>query len=109
MIGELVMERLRTLDPIAYVRFASVYRQFADLDALREELEALASGSRPAQAQLPLLGPRVHPLLSSAATGRTDITNPYPPPGAAGADSRLPPETRSPHRGSRRRDERRAR
>lgn len=54
-VGELVMERLRDLDPIAYVRFASVYRQFADLDALREELEALASGTRPAGAQLPLL------------------------------------------------------
>jgi transcriptional repressor NrdR len=54
-VGELVMERLRELDPIAYVRFASVYRQFADLDALRDELEALATGARPAGAQLPLL------------------------------------------------------
>jgi len=55
LIGELVMDRLRDLDPIAYVRFASVYRQFADLDALKDELEALASGSRPAGAQLPLI------------------------------------------------------
>src|SRR5204863_4758222 len=41
-IGELVMERLHSLDPIAYVRFASVYRQFADLAALQEELASLA-------------------------------------------------------------------
>jgi transcriptional repressor NrdR len=55
LVGELVMDRLRDLDPIAYVRFASVYRQFADLEALREELETLASGTRPAGAQLPLI------------------------------------------------------
>jgi transcriptional repressor NrdR len=47
----MVMERLHTLDPIAYVRFASVYRQFADLAALQEELDSLASGGRPAEAQ----------------------------------------------------------
>jgi transcriptional repressor NrdR len=55
IVGELVMDRLRDLDPIAYVRFASVYRQFTDIEALRAELEALASGTRPAGAQLPLL------------------------------------------------------
>ena len=55
VIGELVMDRLRELDPIAYVRFASVYREFRDLAALREELEALATGVRPPDAQLPLL------------------------------------------------------
>ncbi len=54
-VGELVMDRLRDLDPIAYVRFASVYREFRDLAALREELEGLASGVRPSDAQLPLL------------------------------------------------------
>jgi transcriptional repressor NrdR len=40
-IGELVMERLRDLDQIAYVRFASVYRSFADLDQLRRVLDEL--------------------------------------------------------------------
>jgi transcriptional repressor NrdR len=54
-LGEVVMDRLRDLDPIAYVRFASVYRRFRDLDELRDELEALSSGERPAGAQLPLL------------------------------------------------------
>jgi len=43
-IGELVMERLRGLDNIAYIRFASVYRAFADVDELEEELSALKAG-----------------------------------------------------------------
>ena len=40
-IGELVMERLRTLDQVAYVRFASVYRQFEDLQEFRKIVDAL--------------------------------------------------------------------
>lgn len=40
-IGELVMDRLKTLDEVAYVRFASVYRQFKDLSSFREELNKL--------------------------------------------------------------------
>ena len=40
-IGEMVMERLRKLDPVAYVRFASVYRAFEDLDQFRELVEAV--------------------------------------------------------------------
>jgi transcriptional repressor NrdR len=83
MIGELVMDRLRDLDPIAYVRFASVYRQFTDIDALRVELEALASGSRPAQAQLPLLDPEFSPsslrLRPAAPSSRTRTRRPVRP------------------------------
>ena len=45
-VGELVMERLRALDHIAYIRFASVYRAFADVDELERELEALKAGWR---------------------------------------------------------------
>ncbi len=41
VIGELVMQRLRTLDEVAYVRFASVYRQFTDIQGFRQELERL--------------------------------------------------------------------
>lgn len=37
-IGEMVMERLQKLDDIAYVRFASVYRQFKDINSFMEEL-----------------------------------------------------------------------
>nr|WP_302134721.1 transcriptional regulator NrdR [uncultured Schaedlerella sp.] len=39
LIGEIVMERLKTLDPVAYVRFASVYRQFKDVNTFMEELK----------------------------------------------------------------------
>ena len=37
-IGEMVMERLKDLDDIAYVRFASVYRQFKDINSFMDEL-----------------------------------------------------------------------
>ncbi len=40
-IGELVMERLRDLDEVAYVRFASVYRQFKDVNTFVAEVEKL--------------------------------------------------------------------
>jgi transcriptional repressor NrdR len=40
-IGELVMERLKVLDKIAYVRFASVYRDFQDVEAFLDELKDL--------------------------------------------------------------------
>ena len=41
VIGELVMEQLRQIDEVAYVRFASVYRQFKDVDAFMSELETM--------------------------------------------------------------------
>lgn len=40
-IGEMVMEKLRDLDEVAYVRFASVYKQFDDLGTFMEELKGL--------------------------------------------------------------------
>ena len=40
-IGSFVMDRLRELDQVAYVRFASVYRKFEDLDAFMDELKSL--------------------------------------------------------------------
>ncbi len=42
-IGELVMDALRKLDQVAYVRFASVYRRFKDVNEFREEIERLES------------------------------------------------------------------
>jgi transcriptional repressor NrdR len=45
-IGELVMERLRQLDDVAYVRFASVYRRFRDVESLSAEIEALRERKR---------------------------------------------------------------
>lgn len=40
-IGELVMERLKEIDEVAYVRFASVYRQFKDVETFMKELQTL--------------------------------------------------------------------
>ena len=40
-IGELVMERLKALDEVAYVRFASVYRQFKDIHSFMQELNKI--------------------------------------------------------------------
>ena len=40
-VGELVMEKLRTLDKVAYIRFASVYRNFADVSSFEEEVRKL--------------------------------------------------------------------
>ncbi len=40
-IGELVMEKLKDVDEVAYVRFASVYRQFKDVNSFMEELKKL--------------------------------------------------------------------
>ena len=42
-IGEKVMDRLRSVDQVAYVRFASVYRQFKDIDTFMAELNKLLS------------------------------------------------------------------
>lgn len=42
-IGEMVMNRLRRLDEVAYVRFASVYKQFDDIDTFMDELKGLMS------------------------------------------------------------------
>ena len=44
-IGELVMQRLHKMDKVAYVRFASVYRQFKDTDEFLNELQTLLSKS----------------------------------------------------------------
>jgi transcriptional repressor NrdR len=54
VVGELVMQRLRELDHIAYIRFASVYRDFADITRLKREVDTLVAG-RPLASQLPLL------------------------------------------------------
>jgi transcriptional repressor NrdR len=45
-IGELVMDRLRRIDDVAYVRFASVYRRFADVESMSEEIDALRERKR---------------------------------------------------------------
>lgn len=56
VIGDMVMARLKKLDHIAYIRFASVYRDFADITMLKEEVDSLASHAKaPPADQLPLI------------------------------------------------------
>lgn len=45
IIGELVMSELRAMDQVAYVRFASVYRSFQDINAFHEEIQKLQNQS----------------------------------------------------------------
>lgn len=47
VVGEAVMEELRQLDPVAYIRFASVYREFGDIQEFLRELRDLDSDSEP--------------------------------------------------------------
>jgi transcriptional repressor NrdR len=54
-IGEYVMQELRSLDQVAYVRFASVYRKFEDVEDFREEIERLQRDLPVAEEQLSLL------------------------------------------------------
>ncbi|MFQ5380946.1 MAG: ATP cone domain-containing protein, partial [Dehalococcoidia bacterium] len=58
VIGELAMDALRRLDHIAYIRFASVYRAFSDMESLKEAIAAVEEGRVPGaddnSLQLPL-------------------------------------------------------
>ncbi len=66
-IGDLVMEGLRKLDHIAYIRFASVYREFADIGDLIEEVDSLAVRREATPAnQLPLISSQA----ADSLTGR---------------------------------------
>jgi transcriptional repressor NrdR len=47
LIGEFVIEHLKALDDVAYVRFASVYRQFTDAESFRQEIEKLLGAAPP--------------------------------------------------------------
>ncbi len=44
VIGDIVMRKLKSLDKVAYIRFASVYREFTDIESFEEELEKLLKG-----------------------------------------------------------------
>lgn len=59
IIGDMVMEKLKKLDYIAYIRFASVYREFADITVLKKEIDSLLNAPEAEEpritSQLPLL------------------------------------------------------
>lgn len=69
-VGEFVMEQLRKLDHVGYVRFASVYRSFEDVADFREEIEMLERDLPGGQEQLPLLAGEVVPFGKTADKGR---------------------------------------
>ena len=45
VIGKLVMDHLKNLDPVAYVRFASVYREFKDIDTFMDEIKKILASN----------------------------------------------------------------
>jgi len=68
LIGDLVMEGLRKLDYIAYIRFSSVYREFADIGDLKQAVDGLVEGgAEPLPNQLSLLPPEA---VNFAVQGR---------------------------------------
>ncbi len=56
LVGDLVMEELKDMDEVAYVRFASVYRRFQDVQEFREAVERLQESSLESREQMSLLG-----------------------------------------------------
>lgn len=82
-IGEFVMDELRHLDEVAYVRFASVYRSFQDIEAFRDEVDKLRTRRRrePLAGQLSLLGGEAEAAgKASAAKAAGDETPAGKPP-----------------------------
>ncbi|MBI4308317.1 MAG: transcriptional repressor NrdR [Chloroflexi bacterium] len=78
LIGEMVMERLRKIDHIAYVRFASVYREFKDVVSFKEEIESLLAQQQAREAARP-----------AGAAALANVT-PLPAPAASAQLSLLP-------------------
>jgi transcriptional repressor NrdR len=77
-IGERVMVRLRELDPVAYVRFASVYRRFEDIGEFLEELRRMA----------PPHGAPSKPSSSAPPPSVSPSSRPEPSPASANPSSR---------------------
>jgi transcriptional repressor NrdR len=75
IIGDIVMERLRQLDGIAYIRFASVYRNFTDIDEVRAEADAYAKQAplQNSTTQLPLFADREIGLINSNTSISTKL------------------------------------
>ena len=61
-VGEMVVEQLKQLDRVAYIRFASVYRDFADIETFREEVDSLLASREAALLQPSDSQPALFPL-----------------------------------------------
>ncbi|MFQ6122936.1 MAG: transcriptional regulator NrdR [Dehalococcoidales bacterium] len=74
IIGDMVMERLKKLDYIAYIRFASVYREFTDITALKQAVDTLVTSQAETPrttSQLPLLPKEaIQTLVNGQRRGR---------------------------------------
>ena len=72
VIGDMVMAHLKKIDQIAYIRFASVYRDFADITRLKQEVDNLARGESKVvpSAQLPLLPDQGLEVVVKASRGQ---------------------------------------
>jgi transcriptional repressor NrdR len=73
VIGDMVMASLKDLDHIAYIRFASIYREFADITRLKQEVDSLAGGVSKIEissAQLPLLPDSGFEVVAKERRGR---------------------------------------
>ena len=73
LIGEWVIEQLREVDPVAYVRFASVYREFSDVSEFMETLRSLVSsvgpaGSKAANSKIRVLRPTTNPKTEDSSS-----------------------------------------
>jgi len=79
------MEELRHLDEVAYVRFASVYRHFEDVEAFHEEIERLRSARAQAPPQLQAVRAARHKRASPRAANRDQL--PLLPPDPAANDA----------------------
>jgi len=69
-VGEMVMGRLKDLDRVAYIRFASVYRDFADLETFREEVDAMLTAREAETRQIPDNQGVLIPLDDALTTGK---------------------------------------
>lgn len=73
LIGDLVLRELRGLDEVAYIRFASVYRSFKDIDELHREIEGLRPAAGRGVVRPPLVLRRVRPTSPARRGGSSTV------------------------------------
>ena len=71
IIGDMVMDRLRQLDGVAYIRFASVYRAFADIEELKQEADAYERLLPSSTNQLPLFSNKELNVIAHGVANRS--------------------------------------
>ena len=95
VIGELVMERLRSLDRVAYIRYASVYRDFQDIESFEQVVKDLREGGG-TQLTLPQIAPgrtSQQQRLRGGGAGEQRALQPRTPNPAPGSESNSEPNS----------------